>query len=110
MRGPRPGSFLRDNGLTLFFGALFVGALVGQGLTGWAEYNNQAVADGLQGVGLLDYLTSSSFGVDVAENWQSEYLQFLLYVWGTVWFVQRGSPESKELGSEGTESDHEQKV
>jgi hypothetical protein len=31
------------------------------------------------------YLTSVSFGVDVAENWQSEYLQFLLYIWATVW-------------------------
>jgi hypothetical protein len=55
-------------------------------------------------------VTSSSFGVDVAENWQSEYLQFLLYIWATVWLVQRGSPESKELGKEGRESDEDQKV
>jgi hypothetical protein len=110
MSGPRHGSFLRDNGLSLFFGTLFVAALVGQGVTGWAEYNNQALADGLSSIGLGDYLMSSSFGVDVAENWQSEYLQFLLYVWGTVWFVQRGSPESKPLGEEGTETDHEQKI
>ena len=50
---------------------------------------------------LTDHLTSSSFGVDVMENWQSEYLQFFLYVFATVWLVQRGSSESKEPGKEG---------
>jgi hypothetical protein len=110
MSAPRRGTFLRDNGLSLFFGAIFLAALVGQALTGWAAYNNEQIADGLATVSLGGYLTSSSFGVDVAENWQSEYLQFLLYIWATVWFVQRGSPESKELGGEGTESDKKQKI
>ena len=31
------------------------------------------------------------------ENWQSEYLQFTLFILLTVWLVQRGSPESKQL-------------
>jgi len=106
----RRGSLLRDNGLSLLFGALFLAALVGQALTGWADYNNGLTSDGLPHISLLAYLTSSSFGVDVAENWQSEYLQFFLYVWLTVWFVQRGSPESKELGEQGTGSDAEQLV
>ncbi|MBT2530319.1 hypothetical protein J7E91_34465 [Streptomyces sp. ISL-99] len=30
---------------------------------------------------------------------QSEFLQFFLYVFGTVWLLQRGSPESKPVGS-----------
>ena len=51
-----------------------------------------------------------SFAVDVAENWQSEYLQFLLYILLTVWLVQQGSPESKPLDKAGRESDKEQKV
>jgi hypothetical protein len=110
MSDPRRRSFWRDNGLSLFFGALLLGALVGQALTGWADYNNSQIASGLQTIGLAAYVTSASFGVDVAENWQSEYLQFLLYIWATVWFVQRGSPESKEIGKEGLESDAEQKV
>jgi hypothetical protein len=101
---------VRDNGISLFFGAIFLAALVGQAFSGWAQYNNGQVADGLATISLASYLTSASFGVDVAENWQSEYLQFLLYIWATVWFVQRGSPESKEPGEEGTESDADQKV
>ena len=39
------------------------------------------------------------------ENWQSEYLQFSLFIFGTVWLLQRGSPESKELDKAGRESD-----
>jgi hypothetical protein len=103
-------SALRNNGLALFFGLIFVAALVGQGLTGVAEYNNQQIVDGLQQVTLGQYVTSSSFAVDVAENWQSEYLQFFLYIFATVWLVQKGSPESKSLDKPGTESDKEQKV
>jgi hypothetical protein len=48
--------------------------------------------------------------VDVSENWQSEYLQFLLYVMVTGWLVQKGSPESKSLDETGLESDEEQLV
>ena len=38
------------------------------------------------------------------ENWQSEYLQFFLFILTTVWLLQKGSPESKELDQAGTES------
>ncbi|MFI1177607.1 DUF6766 family protein [Streptomyces melanogenes] len=58
----------------------------------------------------VDYLFTSDFMVDVTENWQSEFLQFSLYIMGTVWLVQRGSPESKSLDKVGTESDEEQLV
>ena len=44
------------------------------------------------------------------ENWQSEYLQFLLFILVTVWLVQRGSPESKEVHKVGQESEREQKI
>jgi hypothetical protein len=103
-------SFLKGNGLSLGFGALFLATLVGQALAGVAEFNDQRVSEGLAGVSLARYVTSSSFAVDVMENWQSEYLQFFLYVYATVWLVQRGSPESKELQRVGTETDQEQRV
>jgi hypothetical protein len=102
--------FLRNNALSLAFGALFLITLVGQAISGVADFNAQQVADGLPQVGFLDYVTSSSFMVDVMENWQSEYLQFLLYIFATVWLVQKGSSESKDPGDEGPESDREQRV
>jgi len=102
--------FLRANALSLAFGAAFVISLVGQAISGASDYNAQQIAEGLEPVSLLEYVTSSSFGVDVMENWQSEYLQFFLYIFATVWLVQHGSAESKKPGEEGPESDKEQKV
>jgi hypothetical protein len=102
--------FLRANALTLAFGILFLVTLVGQAISGTADFNTQQVTNGLEPVSLAEYVTSSSFGVDVMENWQSEYLQFFLYILATVWLVQRGSSESKKPGEEGIESDKEQRI
>jgi hypothetical protein len=102
--------FLRDNGLSLTFGLLFLGALVGQALAGHADFNNRQLVEGGEAISLWQFLTSSEFAVDVAENWQSEYLQFFLYIFATVWLVQRGSPESKPPSRIGTESDEAQQV
>ncbi|MGH3351121.1 MAG: DUF6766 family protein [Nocardioides sp.] len=102
--------FLKENSLSLVFGLLFLAALVGQAFAGWQQLNDELLADGLHQLSLGRYLTSASFAVDVTENWQSEYLQFLLYVVFTVWLLQRGSPESKALHSAGQESDKEQKI
>jgi hypothetical protein len=102
--------FLRANALGLAFGGLFLATLVGQAVSGTADFNAQQVVNGLEPVGLAEYVTSSSFGVDVMENWQSEYLQFFLYIFATVWLVQRGSSESKKPGEEGTESDKQQRI
>jgi hypothetical protein len=101
---------LRDNGIGLGFGALFLLALAGQALAGRAQYNEQQITDGAEPVSLLQYVTTSTFAVDVVENWQSEYLQFFLYIFLTVWLVQRGSPESKDLEKAGPESDADQLV
>jgi hypothetical protein len=101
---------LRDHSLGLVFGALFLVTLIGQAFAGLADFNQQQVAHGLPEVSLGRFLTSSRFAVDVAENWQSEYLQFFLFVMFTVWLVQKGSPESKQVDQVGTESDEDQHV
>ncbi|GAA4957641.1 DUF6766 family protein [Actinoplanes utahensis] len=101
---------IRDNSLGLFFGLLFLIVLVGQAFAGHADFNQQQMAAGMEPVTLGRYLTSASFAADVSENWQSEYLQFFLYILLTVWLVQRGSPESKKPGEQGRDSDEKQKV
>jgi hypothetical protein len=101
---------LKNHGLSLAFGVLLLGSLVGQAFTGVADLNDQAEAAGLPAYSLSEYLTSSHFVVDVAENWQSEYLQFLLFIVLTVWLLEKGSPESKELDKAGRESDKDQKL
>jgi hypothetical protein len=102
--------FVKDNALGLFFLVAFVLALAGQSLAGNAAANAQRLADGGSALSWPAYVTSSGFAVDVAENWQSEYLQFLLFIVITVWLVQRGSPESKKPGKEGAGSDAEQQT
>jgi hypothetical protein len=101
---------MRNHGLGLFFGAIFLLALIGQAIVGHADFNHIQAAHHGDPMGFWRYVTSSDFGADVLENWQSEYLQFTLYILTTVWLLQRGSPESKELGKAGGESDEEQLV
>jgi hypothetical protein len=102
--------FVRESSLSLVFGVLFLAALVGQAVAGWKQVNPEQVAEGLGRLTLPQYLTSADFAVNVAENWQSEYLQFLLYLLLTVWLLQKGSPESKELDRAGRESAQDQKI
>jgi hypothetical protein len=102
--------FIRDQGLTIAFLLIFVLALVGQSFAGHAYNNEELAQHGLPGVSYLEFITSSAFLVDVAENWQSEFLQFFLFIFATIWLVQRGSPESKQPGDEGTGTDRDQLV
>ncbi len=103
-------TFVRNNAIGLVFGLLFLIVLVLQAFAGLAQFNEQQVAAGLPEISLLRYVTSASFGTDVAENWQSEYLQFFVYTVLTVWLLQRGSPESKSLDKAGLESDEDQET
>jgi hypothetical protein len=101
---------LRDHALSLFFLAIFLAALVGQAFTGQDSFNHAQAANHADPITIWRYVTSSSYWADVLENWQSEYLQFTLYIIATVWLLQKGSPESKSLGESGTESDEKQRV
>jgi uncharacterized protein DUF6766 len=102
--------FVRDNGLAIFFLAIFLLSLAGQAIAGHGSFNHDQLLHNGSPISLGRYLTTSEFAADVAENWQSEYLQFTLYIFGTVWLLQRGSPESKPLDNAGLESDEDQKV
>src|SRR4051812_48812404 len=101
---------LREQSLTLFFGAIFIASLIGQAIAGHVSYNQEQIAHGEAAISLSRYVTSSDFGQAVMENWQSEYLQFTLFMLATVWLLQRGSPESKALDEPGTESDRAQRI
>jgi hypothetical protein len=103
-------AFIRQNGLSLAFLVLFVLALVFQAIAGHADFNEDQLRHGDAEVSFGRYLLSSEFATAVLENWQSEYLQFTLFILLTVWLIQRGSPESKEPHKAGRGSDEEQMV
>jgi hypothetical protein len=99
---------VRDNGLSIAFGALFLATLVGQAISGADTFNHGQVLHNGDPIGLGQYVTSALFWADVMENWQSEYLQFTLYIFATIWLIQKGSSESKKPDRVGRESDEQQ--
>ncbi len=101
---------LRQHSLSIFFAVIFVLALIGQSISGLVVFNEEQASHGGTAVSWVQFVTSSDFVVDVAENWQSEYLQFFLFIFATIWLVQAGSPESKKPGHEGIGSDEQEKV
>jgi hypothetical protein len=102
--------FLRENSLSLFFGALLVVSVAGQSVAGVHQYNADAAEHGEKAISWAHYLVTPEFGGDLLENWQSEFLQFSLYIIATVWLLQRGSNESTKLEDAGLESDEKQQV
>jgi hypothetical protein len=102
--------FLTLNSLSIVFLTIFLATVFAQAIAGHDKFNDEAEAHHEPPISLGRYVTSSAFGQAVMENWQSEFLQFSLYIFGTVWLIQRGSPESKEPKDAGAESDEDQLV
>jgi hypothetical protein len=102
--------WLRNNSLALVFGILFLASVSGQSVVGHRAYNAEQREHGAPQISYARYLVSSDFGEGVTENWQSEFLQFSLFVLATIWLVQRGSNESKKPEEAGRGSDAQQLV
>ena len=102
--------WLREQSLTLFFLAIFALSLVGQSFAGLHDFNEEQAAHDGQPYSYWRFVVSSEFGGDVMENWQSEFLQFSLIILATVWFVQRGSTETKKVEDAGQESDKDERA
>jgi hypothetical protein len=102
--------FAKENGLSLFFAVIFLATLVGQSFAGQHNYNAERAEHGENVLSWWDYLVSPDFGGAVMENWQSEFLQFSLFIAATIWLLQKGSNESKPLSDAGLESDEQQQV
>jgi uncharacterized protein DUF6766 len=102
--------FLRENSLSLVFGGLFVAAVFGQSFAGLHVFNEEAAQHGSDTISWGRYVLTSHFGVALLENWQSEYLQFSLFIGATIWLVQKGSNESKPVADAGRESVRKQRM
>jgi len=102
--------FVRENSLSLFFFVLFAVTLVAQSLVGEHAFNADQLQHGDKAVSWSTYITSPEFGGAVMENWQSEFLQFSLFIAATIWLVQKGSAESKKLEDAGLQSNQEQQI
>ncbi|WP_205327340.1 DUF6766 family protein [Glycomyces sp. YM15] len=64
---------------------------------GWKVATAGCRSQGGRRLSLLQYVASSDFAVNVAENWQSEFLAVGSLAVLSVYLRQRGSPESKPV-------------
>jgi hypothetical protein len=97
--------FLRDNGLTLLLGAMFLVSVAGMVLAGRAVFNKNLAEHGQSAVGLIAYIGSGDFLSALFENWESEFLQMSAYVILTAILFQRGSAESRDPDDPGRPDD-----
>ena len=88
-------AFLRNNGLSLTFFALFLASILGQVFAGWRALGEELAIHGHLAPDLRTYLFSGHFLSATFENWESEFLQMGVYVLLTAWLIQKGSPESR---------------
>ena len=91
--------WIRDRGLTLLLMGMFLLALVGQLLTGLAEYNHEQEQHGEAAVSVDGYLRTGHPWEALFENWESEFLQMAVFVLLTTVLIQKGSPESRRPGA-----------
>ena len=89
-------TFLRDNGLTIALGAMFLFSTLGMIWSGFAAHNEELREHGAAAIGLSAYLASGAFLSALFENWESEFLQMSAYVMLTAVLFQRGSAESRD--------------
>lgn len=97
--------FLRDNGLSITLGLLFLASLAGMILAGWHQDMDEALRNGAALPTLGDYIASAGFISALFENWESEFLQMGVYVVLTAMLFQRGSAESRDPDDPGRGND-----
>jgi hypothetical protein len=102
--------FLFSSSLSLFFFSLLTASIIGQSIAGHSVYNNDREDHDGAPISYWRYLVTSHFGRSVMENWQSEWLQFVLFIMATVWLIQQGAADSKNAEDVGEMTDAQQKV
>jgi hypothetical protein len=78
---------------------IFVGSWFAQSMTGWTAFNSEQQLHGEATVAWLSYIGSAAFWEAALENWQSEFLAVGSFIALTIYLRQRGSPESKPVGT-----------
>jgi hypothetical protein len=93
-RGPR--RLWRDYSLSIVVGALFLTSFLLHAIFGWLQYSADQQQNGSEPTlwGPDGYVVY--FGEWTFQNWQSEFLEVLVLITATVYFVHKGSPESRD--------------
>jgi hypothetical protein len=93
-----------ENSFVLVMGVLFLGSWFGQSVTAWTIFNEEQREHDQPTVSWLTYLDRADFWERTLQNWQSEFLAVGTMTVLTIYLRQRGSPESKPVGSPHAET------
>jgi hypothetical protein len=85
--------------LTIALVAIFLLSWLGQSVNGWREFNSEQVEHDETPITWARYLTYPDFWEKSLQNWQSEFLSLGTMTVFSIYLRQRGSPESKPVGS-----------
>ena len=88
-----------SNSLLLVMAVIFFASWFAQSVTAWTTYNEEQREHGEQPVAWAEYLVRPDFWEKTLQNWQSEFLAIATMAVFTIYLRQRGSPESKPVGS-----------
>jgi hypothetical protein len=98
----RRGGFLLtlyENSLSLALLLFFLTSISLHAVSGARVYNEEQMEHGHSELAPLQYAGTSRFWFESFQNWQSEYLAIAAMVILSIYFRQRGSPESKPVDS-----------
>jgi len=98
--------WLYERSLSLTFMALFVVSWLGHAYGGLLLDNEERLARGLAEQSWWQFVGSSEFWFQSLQNWQSEFLAILSIVILTIFLRQRGSPQSKPVAAEHSQTGH----
>jgi hypothetical protein len=80
-------------------GAIFVLSWLAQSIAGVVAYNERQLSQRQDPVSWAVYVVEPDFWNRTLQNWQSEFLAVASMAVLSVYLRQRGSPESKPVGS-----------
>lgn len=90
-------SFLFRYSLSIAFLLLFLISIIGQIITGHAEFNELLKDHNKSEISVGEYFATGHFIEATFENWESEFLQMGVFVLLTIFLMQEGSSESKKF-------------
>jgi hypothetical protein len=101
-REPGPRRVIYSNSLGLVMGGIFLASWTAQSIAGVADFNEQQLSQLQDTVSWGRYLGEPDFWNRTLQNWQSELLAVASMAVLSIYLRQRGSPESKPVGSAHT--------
>jgi hypothetical protein len=93
---------LYSSSLGLVMGAIFLASWLAQSIAGRVAYDEEQLAQLQAPVSWWGYVTTADFWNRTLQNWQSEFLAVGSMAVLSIYLRQRGSPESKPVGTSHT--------